>query len=715
MPEHHCATRCYVLPSHWRDRARWDHRRQQAVGIAIILWWIVLRRIRGSRWGRWAILVGCLTVSPHVGWANNSPGKLVPLEYGEQAPIVDLGVGLWAWPLPMDWDEDGDWDLVVACPDVPFRGIYLFENRQGNTATPVFEPPVRLSDQAPKNLRVSFIGGVPHVLSANIEYPRFRAGDFSVEEMRKVYPTPQVHQRKGNQRFNVWSYVDWEGDGDADLLVGVDDWGDYGWDDGYDEQGNWKRGRLHGYVYLLLNTGTDRSPVYDAPRQIEAGGQPLDVYGNPMPCLEDFDGDGDLDLLCGEFLDGFTYFENVGTRQQPQFVAGRPLMRDGHRVHLHVQMITPTSVDWDGDGDADIICGDEDGRVAWLENLGYCVDRLPQFADPIYLQQRGRWLKFGALVTPVGVDWDGDGDEDLVCGNTAGNIAVFENLGVSHAGGMPQWRPPRMLEVDGEPLRIMAGPNGSIQGPAEAKWGYTTLSVADWDHDGLQDLVVNSILGRVQWYRNMGEPGRPKLAPAQPVLVQWEGKPPQPPWVWWTPEPQELVTQWRTTPVVYDWNGDGWNDLIMLDHEGYLAWFPREERDGQLRLLPGRRIFRGGVYDSRHRAGPADPRGLLRLNYGTKGASGRRKLCVVDWDRDGLVDLLVNSRNCALLRNLGPAEQPIMEDHGDIATTVLAGHTTSPTTVDWDGDQWRDLVLGAEDGRLYYLRNPHADSASHSE
>ncbi len=47
----------------------------------------------------------------------------------------------------------------------------------------------------------------------------------------------------------------------------------------------------------------------------------------------------------------------------------------------------------------------------------------------------------------------------------------------------------------------MAGPNGSIQGPCEAKWGYTTLTVADWDGDGLPDLVVNSIWGKVVWYQ----------------------------------------------------------------------------------------------------------------------------------------------------------------------------------------------------------------------
>ena len=77
------------------------------------------------------------------------------------------------------------------------------------------------------------------------------------------------------------------------------------------------------------------------------------------------------------------------------------------------------------------------------------------------------------------------------------------------------------LQADGQTIRIQAGANGSIQGPCEAKWGYTTLSVADWDHDGLLDLVVNSIWGKVQWYRNIGQPGQPKLAAAQPVQVDW--------------------------------------------------------------------------------------------------------------------------------------------------------------------------------------------------
>src|SRR6185369_1885230 len=103
--------------------------------------------------------------------------------------------------------------------------------------------------------------------------------------------------------------------------------------------------------------------------------------------------------------------------------------------------------------------------------------------------------------TPFVFDWDGDGDLDIISGNTAGYLVFFENLSGPNVAE-PRWAAPRRLEVDGQPFRIMAGPNGSIQGPAEAKWGYTTLNVADWDGDGLLDIVLNSILGDVTWLKN---------------------------------------------------------------------------------------------------------------------------------------------------------------------------------------------------------------------
>ncbi len=305
-------------------------------------------------------------------------------------------------------------------------------------------------------------------------------------------------------------------------------------------------------------------------------------------------------------------------------------------------------------------------------------------------------------MTPVSYDWDADGDEDLVCGNTAGDIAFIENL---DGGNPPKWAAPVLLNADGEAIRVQAGANGSIQGPAEAKWGYTTLSVADWNHDGLPDLVVNSIWGKVIWYKNVGSKESPRLAAAEAVNVQWPGTPPKPDWTWWKPQPGELVTQWRTTPVVVDWDEDGLNDLVMLDHEGYLSFFRRERRGGALVLLPGQRVFLGGIFDDKHNA-QGDPDTLLRLNHRTHGGSGRRKLCLVDWDGDGRRDLLVNSINVHWMRNVSEETPPwVFENMGQLGGRVLAGHTTSPTTVDWDGDGVRDLLLGAEDGRFYFLKN----------
>ncbi|MBW3600706.1 MAG: VCBS repeat-containing protein, partial [Planctomycetes bacterium] len=508
---------------------------------------------------------------------------------------------------------------------------------------------------------------------------------------RKIYPKTNIHPTK--VRANQWRYADYDGDGKLDLIVGVGDWAEYGWDNAFNERGEWTRGPLHGYVYLLRNRGATEQPEYESPRKIEAAGEPVDVFGMPSPNFADFDGDGDLDLLCGEFLDGFTYFENVGSRTAPQYAAGRRLTHDGRPIAMDLQMITPKACDWDGDGDTDLIVGDEDGRVALVEHTGRVTDGLPQFLPPRYFQQEAADVKFGALVTPYGFDWDGDSDEDLLCGNTAGYIGFLENL---DGGDPPKWAAPQRLKAGGEVIRIQAGPNGSIQGPAEAKWGYTTLSAADWDHDGLPDLIVNSIWGKVVWFRNVGTRTAPKLAEAQPIEVEWKGPPPKPEWTWWAPQGNELATQWRTTPQVIDLNRDGLNDLVMLDHEGYLALFRRENRDGGLRLLPGERIFTDA---------DGEP---LRLNDGFAGRSGRRKFCLADWDGGGRLDILTNSVNADFLRNVGSSQHPWrFQNEGPVHERRLAGHTTSPTTVDWDHNGRPDLVIGGEDGFLYYLRNPH--------
>ncbi len=110
--------------------------------------------------------------------------------------------------------------------------------------------------------------------------------------------------------------------------------------------------------------------------------------------------------------------------------------------------------------------------MAFVENAGLGKREnltFPVFATPRYFQQEADTLKCGALATPFAIDWDGDGDTDIVSGNTAGYIEFFENLSGPKVAN-PKWAAPRRLEAGGQTFRIIAGPNGSIQGPAEAKW-----------------------------------------------------------------------------------------------------------------------------------------------------------------------------------------------------------------------------------------------------
>jgi hypothetical protein len=622
----------------------------------------------------------------------NSPAnaKLQRLQYNNPGLVVDLGVGLWAWPMPMDFDGDGDFDLVVVCPDKPFNGTYFFENSQGNVKMPVFEPPVRISE-GKQNVQVSYVNGEPRVLSPGMEHTEFFEKGIDTGVSLGV-AQEDVYKSLGRTRAKQWKYVDYDGDGVQDLIAGFGVWTDYGWDDAYNEQGEWTNGPLRGYVFWLKNQRTNEAPKYAKAKQVMAGGLPVEVYGWPSPNLADFDHDGDLDLLCGEFRDSFTYFQNRGSRESPFYAPGQKLMIGDEILTMDLQMIVPVAFDWDRDGDLDLICGDEDGRVALLESKGITWEGTPIFEKPIYFQQKAHDVKFGALATPYGVDWDQDGDEDIICGNTAGYIGYFENLG---GGENPKWARVKLLKAGGHTIRIQAGRNGSIQGPAESKWGYTTQTVADWDQDGMLDIVVNSIWGKIIWYRNIGVPGKPLLDEARAITVEWPGATPKPAWNWWNPVGDELVSQWRTTPVAVDWNTDGLMDLVMLDHEGELAFFKRALKKNQLVLLPGERIF---VDEN------GDP---LSLTRGPAGKSGRRKLEVVDWDGDGRLDILFNGENADFYRNLGERNGKVaLQNKGTMDERKVSGHTSSPTLVDWDKNGIPDLLVGSEDGRLYYKKNP---------
>lgn len=663
-----------------------------------------------------------MMLMPRCGLAAGSTDVMPRLAHHNPGALADLGVGLWAWPLPMDYNGDGLMDLVVVCTDKPSNGTWFFENSgqvDSQLKLPIFKPAVLIGKSAP-SVGISYINGAP-VVTATASAKRGDIYDFKgnvfpdfvksqFNQPVKIPVPEKIHTEAGNIRQNQWKFVDYDGDGALDVTVGIDFWGDFGPLNGgegaFNAQGEWTRGKLRGYVYLLRNKGTTANPVYATPVRLQAGGKDIDPYGMPSPMWGDFRGTGKLDLICGEFRDGFTYYENVGTRTQPVYAIGRQLSSAGLPIKMDLCMITPTAVDFDGDGDLDLVVGDEDGRVAFIENTGKVLGGMPQFLPPRYFRQFAADVKFGALATPYAIDWDGDGDEDIISGNSAGYIAFIENLG----GEPTRWAPPRYLSAGGKLIREQAGFNGSIQGPAEAKWGYSVLSVADWDGDGLPDIMTNGIWGKIIWYKNIGTRTAPRLAAGQPVELTLPAGVLTPALAgnWWKPQGRELSTQWRTTPQMIDWNGDGLMDLLMADPDGYLALYERQRlADGRLALGAAQRIFwseGASVFDSNGK--PQNQQsGLLRLNDGIYGRRGRRTFCTVDWDGDGKVDILMNSNpNVNFFRNLGKnaAGQWAFRDEGPVSAHVLAGHATKPTYF----ATTQQLLIGAEDGFFYQVKRP---------
>jgi len=130
----------------------------------------------------------------------------------------------------------------------------------------------------------------------------------------------------------------------------------------------------------------------------------------------------------------------------------------------------------------------------------------------------------------------------------------------------------------------------------------------------------------------------------------------------------------------------------MLDHEGYLALYERYRDGGALKLRPGARIFRD------------EQGGALRLAEDRAGKSGRRKVELVDWDGDGDLDLLMDAgRQVGWYENRGPRERPLMVWRGVLVDREFGGHNPAPSAADWNADGRLDLMVGAEDGFLYFF------------
>ena len=230
---------------------------------------------------KYIILISYLITSYSCITQDENSAKLVRIEYNQQGMNSDLGVGLWAWPFPVDYDKDGDLDLLVNCPDKPFNGLWLFENTTGGK-NPTLKAPVKLA-ASQKNLQITEVNGEYIVMTPGVIYPNFF--DTFFEEPDTLFTEDFYKPLIKKARFNLWRQVDYDGDGDLDIIITVDDWSEYGWDNAYNEKGEWTNGPLHASIYLVQQTSTG---VYAEPKALKAQWKGNRQFWNFGNCIRRF-------------------------------------------------------------------------------------------------------------------------------------------------------------------------------------------------------------------------------------------------------------------------------------------------------------------------------------------------------------------------------------------------------------------------------------------
>lgn len=125
------------------------------------------------------------------------------------------------------------------------------------------------------------------------------------------------------------------------------------------------------------------------------------------------------------------YYENVGTAEAPMFEFVTDDYEDLSTLGIGESLaFYPTFGDLDGDGDEDMILGEYEGYCYYLENTGGAGSPAIFNTFVTLLDSEGSLIFDGTFVYPNLIDLDRDGDEDLVIGRRTGKLQYFENTGV---------------------------------------------------------------------------------------------------------------------------------------------------------------------------------------------------------------------------------------------------------------------------------------------
>jgi uncharacterized protein YuzB (UPF0349 family) len=288
--------------------------------------------------------------SGHFYYYKNTGSNTTPVFVNASFLPFDLtgGTGTYNVPAIIDLDHDGDLDIMSGDD----QGNYVYYQNNGNSLSPSFAAAII----NPFGITANFGNGTP-------------------------------------------GFGDFDNDGDLDIMSGTGS----------------------GTFVYTENTGTNSAPAFSTPVNNPFGITFTGTFSSTA--IADLDNDGDLDILSGEGYGHYFYFQNTGSNTSPAFALGVP---DPFGLTMTNDKTIPAFIDLDHDGDYDLIVGDGTGSFYYFENTGTNI--LPNFVssgiNPFGL------IDIGTYSSPAFGDLDGDGDLDLLSGDNGTNFYYFQNTSI---------------------------------------------------------------------------------------------------------------------------------------------------------------------------------------------------------------------------------------------------------------------------------------------
>jgi len=353
----------------------------------------------------------------------------------------------------------------------------------------------------------------------------------------------------------------------------------------------------------------------------------------------------------------------------------------------------PRFADLDGDGDPDLIIGNTEDKPFFMENSGTAT-------NPAFIPGDDIFAVISFLDAEMGVckDIDGDGDLDFIAGGYTG-LNLFTNTGTASS--------PVFEKTEGffDGLNVGSNPVSDL---------------ADIDNDSDLDMVVGlSESGQVKLYFNLGTTFFAEFSEASFIAVGDVGLYAYPNFcdldadndqdllvgrdehgfIYYqnTGTPNNAIWETDITTFADLGNETYWNSPDLTDLNG----------DGKFDLVFG--SASGPLNYYLNSGTPTSPTWQLNtaLFGGVMDVGGASNPIFFDWDGDGDLDLFTGSQlgDIKYFENTGSIFGPAWEENSSYFVSLKHSIYSAVTIGDVNDDNFLDAIVGDLNGKLFYHRN----------